>query len=1153
MPNITISDLPDVVVPIDAPATFLEVSVLEAGVEVSRRIAADDLSSAFGLDATFVTQSANAILPNERILTAGADIGIVDSGPGLAITISVTNHPSQNPFNSPLGILADINTATPPTNEAVTALLEIRDLQNVNVLARLGFAAGVPSLELRSFMEGEDVFIRGTASTGNEENILHYDMNARDLELFRSDSVVFSTNTGGQFAAVSSTSNNPTTGGSQSTRIDLTNSLLALVGSFGGVGSTVIDVHSYIHGGHVTISGEDTASGATRIGFEMDPDGVTTFRYGDLASVDGGVEFSAPDVDTPFRITPLNAGVPVADFIDYNIDRDDWEIRGDVQFTDNPATSRTVTFDNDVIINGADRFIQAPLNIGNASNHGSVGSGDIYFVSDTGANRGLFLGRQFFAQNLTDKGAPQFGAVFDTDTSMLTDPGLYNLRFNNATPASVTEISIDDTGIGGHDFGSFWGAELVSGDKLFIKQVDDDTRWIIFTLSGPPVDQTGFWTMPVTVDSSGVLPVDTEEINVAVYLESLGFSGEAAFDQFNYQFDTATAQADPGPGLIRLNNATPSLATFAYVDDLDVNGIDVGSLVIDSLLAGEKFRIRNSTTLVSQLNYRLTGIAVDFTGFWRIPIVYEDGDDVLPANGEDIQVFYDPDLFIEAGTDVANQSDMLYWESDHWAASSPGMTFNNASPAIGGRLRMAGNATSDPLRCQIFAVVGNSTSGLWFTQGHQADEGFFALHVGSAGAETFTWGWDTPGGGTQPIMHMDEQVRLVIESGAGFFMEEKAADHGNIAGHGEFWVRNTGAGDPMFTDDAGTDFVLNSTAPAAPIVLLDNEQIQFGSSTDVTMDWDGVDFEVESLAASQIFNWRDGGRHRFYDPTDAQYIEIEPVSATVFNINMSNSSAGCIFNGANFWRFLDGSLQCEGLSIDGAIASALTMEVSGIERASWSCSDTLLVLSLIQSSGDRYVIRNGINDMVGFEETGGLTVFEDGAADTDFVNLKHTGVNGQLNSNLGSLQMLTAGTIRMFFTDPTVTGRTTAADIQDNGSVFHEVGYNDLQIFNDNVSDTLESRHAGQIAFKDATTARTLTLASNVDLDFPVETMTTVINAFTSGDYTITEGASTTLFYLDGSTRIDTAGGATVGPGGVANIWRESATVYYIWGTGITP
>jgi len=133
------------------------------------------------------------------------------------------------------------------------------------------------------------------------------------------------------------------------------------------------------------------------------------------------------------------------------------------------------------------------------------------------------------------------------------------------------------------------------------------------------------------------------------------------------------------------------------------------------------------------------------------------------------------------------------------------------------------------------------------------------------------------------------------------------------------------------------------------------------------------------------------------------------------------------------------------------------------------------------------------------------------------------------------------------------TGITSSVNLKDHEGNQHDVGFNNLRKKNDNVSDTLEAAHCGNVAFKDAATVRTLTLAAVGDLDFPVLGMTTVINAFTSGNYTITEGATTTLYYLDGVTRTDTTGGCTLGPGGVANIWREAAGVYYIWGTGITP
>jgi hypothetical protein len=56
---------------------------------LSRKVTVTELSAGIGgLDADFVTLSLNAQLPNERVLTAGTDISIVDGGPGGTITIN---------------------------------------------------------------------------------------------------------------------------------------------------------------------------------------------------------------------------------------------------------------------------------------------------------------------------------------------------------------------------------------------------------------------------------------------------------------------------------------------------------------------------------------------------------------------------------------------------------------------------------------------------------------------------------------------------------------------------------------------------------------------------------------------------------------------------------------------------------------------------------------------------------------------------------------------------------------------------------------------------------------------------------------------------------------------------------------------------------
>jgi hypothetical protein len=105
----------------------------------------------------------------------------------------------------------------------------------------------------------------------------------------------------------------------------------------------------------------------------------------------------------------------------------------------------------------------------------------------------------------------------------------------------------------------------------------------------------------------------------------------------------------------------------------------------------------------------------------------------------------------------------------------------------------------------------------------------------------------------------------------------------------------------------------------------------------------------------------------------------------------------------------------------------------------------------------------------------------------------------------------------------------------------------------EDVSDVCDSQYKNGVYFKDGITGVTLTLEASGVTTFDAGSTCAIINAHaTTGDITVTEGAGTTLYYLDGSTVTDTAGGCTVGPGGYATLYRHSATVYYIMGGGIT-
>lgn len=69
-------------------------------------------------------------------------------------------------------VLTDINTATPPTTEAVTGFFEIRDNEDVDPLARLGFTVAGNDLYLNNLMRGGDINISYLTSGGAQRFLL---------------------------------------------------------------------------------------------------------------------------------------------------------------------------------------------------------------------------------------------------------------------------------------------------------------------------------------------------------------------------------------------------------------------------------------------------------------------------------------------------------------------------------------------------------------------------------------------------------------------------------------------------------------------------------------------------------------------------------------------------------------------------------------------------------------------------------------------------------------------------------------------------------------------------------------------------------------------------------------------------------------------
>jgi hypothetical protein len=100
-----------------------------------------------------------------------------------------------------------------------------------------------------------------------------------------------------------------------------------------------------------------------------------------------------------------------------------------------------------------------------------------------------------------------------------TDPGTGDIKFNSLTPASVTAIYINDVGHLSENAG--WVLDnLAIGDTLSIVGEHDELDYLIVTVSSAPTDNTGWWTIPVTVLYSGTIPTDGDTLKMTVSWDS---------------------------------------------------------------------------------------------------------------------------------------------------------------------------------------------------------------------------------------------------------------------------------------------------------------------------------------------------------------------------------------------------------------------------------------------------------------------------------------------------------------------------------------------------------------------------------------------------------------------------------------------------------
>lgn len=110
---------------------------------------------------------------------------------------------------------------------------------------------------------------------------------------------------------------------------------------------------------------------------------------------------------------------------------------------------------------------------------------------------------------------------------------------------------------------------------------------------------------------------------VSVYSALPGYTlGGATNIKFEaWSFDVATADADPGSGNMRFDNASTSLTTFIYVSNQNAQGQDV-SEILDDLNAGSNIAMQQVSNIAKAALFDVSGPVVDAGTYRKIPVTF---------------------------------------------------------------------------------------------------------------------------------------------------------------------------------------------------------------------------------------------------------------------------------------------------------------------------------------------------------------------------------------------------------------------------------------------------------------------------------------------------------------------------------------------------
>ena len=666
-----------------------------------------------------------------------------------------------------------------------------------------------------------------------------------------------------------------------------------------------------------------------------------------------------------------------------------------------------------------------------------------------------------------DYEAGQFRLYYDFTTSITaTDPGQTNFKFNNSSFASVTDMYINDTSEAFLDSSRVL-TNLADGDILRICNTADESEWIVLEI-GVPVDNTGWWTIPVTVLSSNGTNFASDECIIDVQWNS-----------------TATA-------------ISPTSIYYAGIPRLtaEANGAE--------LLGNANADTNTSVIYYSWAN----GTDRAFTGFSGTDTFYitsqVHGGNVnissenLSGNLRD-GVIVDPDVGVQI---------------NHTADNT--VAFSSDSDGIfvdGGAVLMQpfGSGFTPTATANVATIYGAHYTGSGDTAVMMQQEDGIQYSIGNY--REVLYAYNSPTTATDPTASLFHKNNALIASTTALYFNDfdlAANDQGwffSMLAVGDVLMLHQGSNRSNWMHAEVTSVTDNTGWWTVGVTVLDSNGTTWpvADTVAISVDRQSISSGITATptpAATEVAVW---------DSTGATLAGSSDFIISTTTFRGANVNAGAILNEAA--SATNPTLIPNRSDVNTGIGSNAGEQVSII------CNGVEVVR----------VVDSGVNEYA--EIIGTLFITEQADA--------HTDISGD-----GQIWVRNYAPNQLWFTN----------DVGDDYPVATARANQRQNTASDMGTAAVAREMINAMCFFDNSTAYTITLEGSSSTEFPVESSFQILNGdLTSpGTITITEGATTTLIYIqpDG-TPVDTAGGCTMSTG-VATVYRSTAAVYYIWGSGIT-